>query len=80
MNTEEKSVNDPKTIEALKHLEEMYNNAKIALVEGKPLILMQSIDLGENYLNQDLFNEVTNDLIENYNHYSNKMTFKLLRF
>lgn len=79
MNEEPKSINDPKCVEALKHLEEMYNNARLALVEGKPIILIQSIDIGESYLNQDLFNEVKNDLIQNHNHYSNVMLLKLFR-
>jgi hypothetical protein len=79
MKTDTKSINDPNTVEALKHLEEMYNNARVALVEGKPIILIQSIDVGKAYLNQDLFNEVKNDHIRNHNEYTNIMLLKLLR-
>lgn len=79
MTIEEKDINDPKTTEALKHLEDMYLQAKIALVEGREIIIIQSIDIGDQYINQDLFNEVKNDIIVNFNNYSNKMILKLLR-
>lgn len=79
MNIETKDINDPNTVTSLKHLNEMYENAKLVLINGNPLILIQSIDLGKNYLNQDLFNEVKNDIIVNYQQYSTKMLFKLIR-
>ena len=79
MNTKEKNINNPKTIDALKHLDEMHKNAKISLVEGKPLIIIQTIDVGDNFLQQDLFNEVHNDTIVSFLNYVNKTTSKLFR-
>ena len=79
MNTKEKNINNPKTIDALKHLDEMHQNAKISLVEGKPLIIIQTIDVGDNFLQQDLFNEVHNDTIVSFLNYVNKTTSKLFR-
>jgi len=79
MKTSSKSINNPKTIDALKHLDEMYINAKEAICNGNPIILIQTIDLGNQYLNQDLFNEVTNDVIGGFYQYSSKMLNKLKR-
>ena len=45
-----KNVNNPTTVAALAHLEEMYNNARLALVEGRPIMVIQTIDMGDEYI------------------------------
>ncbi len=72
-----KSVNNPKTVDALKHLQEMFINAQKALVEGKPMVIVLSFDHGEHFVNQDVFNEVNLDISNNFINYSARMLSKM---
>jgi hypothetical protein len=74
-----KNINNPTTVTALAHLEEMYNNARIALVEGRPIMIIQTVDMGDHYITQDMCIEVRNDIIRQHNNATNTLVIKLLR-